>query len=341
QPTMPESPATSNPSPSSTSSASSKKGVWKTGAKGWNRVASAASNVARTASSVGGSVAGAAAGSRRKTTIADGTPGGVDPELARYQTFELSGASETSHGSNEKSSSSGNNHNNNNNVLKKTFKSIKKGAKKVDPRRVASAVKTSIQGENSNSSIANQLGTEEAEDAVLASVEKRSKNTVASEDGFRPAVEGETPPLRVNTLGSAFSRAFASSASGKESGASNSNGKLKMMAQQVMAAQRLERAVQMHKRASATNLGDNAKGHNHRRVRTLLDAIGNEDKAEEPEDAFGLDGDDFRDFHKVFDADPNEIKQPEMEETNRSSGTYSGSDEDEEPHEALEVNPRQ
>ena len=120
-------------------------------------MASAASNVAKTASQVGGG------SSRRKVdTISNEA---VDPESRR--TLDHNGISDNSLGSSKSNS-------NNKNMLQKTFKNIKKGAKKVDPRRVASAVKTQIQGDHSNS-LTSQLGTEEAEDAVLSSVEKRSK----------------------------------------------------------------------------------------------------------------------------------------------------------------------
>jgi hypothetical protein len=283
-------------------------------------MASAASNVAKTAGHVGGSVAGAAGvgGSRRKVNTTESAMNESDPELARI--LEHNGGSETGLSSKDKAGG-------NKSMLKKTFKNIKKGAKKVDPRRVASAVNSSF--------MRSQLGTEDAEDAVLASVEKRSKNTAAGEDGFRPAVEGEAPPMKVPSLGNAFVRAVASSNnSGKESNGKTSPS-MKMMVQQVMAAQRLERAVKMHKQASTADIGSLGKGRNHRRVRTLLDAIGNEEQEEEPEEAFG--GSDFRDFHKVFDADPNSLHEDRLDEirTSDASGSSGEVDGGDEPNESL------
>ncbi|KAL3920631.1 MAG: hypothetical protein SGILL_003161 [Bacillariaceae sp.] len=311
---MPESSAASNNPPK-------KNGVWKTGA---NIMASAASNVAKTASQVG--VGG---GSRRKVDSMTTT---VESDSMEHHSF-----SESSLETKDKTAG-------NKNVLQKTFKSIKKGAKKVDPRRVASAVKTQIQGDNNNnhysSSLASQLGTEEAEDAVLSSVGKRSKHTTAGEDGFRPAVEGERPPMSVPSLGTAFARAVASKrhSESKSGGGGRSSPSMKAMVQQVMAAQRLERAVMMHKQASSTaNVGGaHRKGNNHRRVRTLLDAIGNEDKEEEPEEAFG--GSDLRDFHKVFDADPSSMQDDRPEEIIHNPHSSRRSSEilgDSEPHESL------
>ena len=53
--------------------------------------------------------------------------------------------------------------------------------------------------------------TDEAEDAVLSSVEQRFKYTEKGVDGFHPAVKGETPPLGVPNLGYAMEKSLLSS----------------------------------------------------------------------------------------------------------------------------------
>eukprot|EP00537_Pseudo-nitzschia_pungens_P010899 CAMPEP_0172391710 /NCGR_PEP_ID=MMETSP1061-20121228/8053_1 /TAXON_ID=37318 /ORGANISM="Pseudo-nitzschia pungens, Strain cf. pungens" /LENGTH=1098 /DNA_ID=CAMNT_0013122399 /DNA_START=125 /DNA_END=3421 /DNA_ORIENTATION=- len=67
-------------------------------------------------------------------------------------------------------------------------------------------VRRGVRSYNRNDSMFNgfdrsMIYSDEAEDAVLSSVEKRAKNTEVGEDGFRPSVEGERPPLRVQNLG--------------------------------------------------------------------------------------------------------------------------------------------
>lgn len=80
---------------------------------------------------------------------------------------------------------------------------------------------------------------------------------------------------------------------------------LKLMTQKIMAAQRLERAALMHKKAYE---GDRGKSNQHRRARTLLGAIGDINHDREPEDAFSFHRDGFHDYHRMFDQDPTEMK---------------------------------
>ena len=276
-----------------------KNSVWKAGAKGFNKVASAASQVAKSATPGGFS-----SSSRRKMNeeqqVVDGTSTIHDDNNSSIDTPTTTTTSDTS-GKEKKG------------MFKKTLKSFNKAANKVNPLRIPNAMMKSggtKSHDNEEHDITRDLGTDEAEDAVLSSVEKRSRNTVAGEDGFRPAVEGESPPFGVPTLGNAFTRAFANSKSG--GGEKNADGttkrtspSLKMMTQQVMAMQRLERAAMMHKQASVTQFGER-KVHHHRRARTLLDTIGSveEEKKESEPDAFGLnEADHFRTFDKVFNED--------------------------------------
>lgn len=153
-------------------------------------------------------------------------------------------------------------------------------------------------------------------------------------------MDGESPPLRVPTLGNAFTPALLAVA---ENGGIDRNRKsgapsLKATTRKIMAIQRLERAAKMHQEASTrANISSNRQGH-HRRARTLLDAIGNVNHDQDaPEDLLLGNGDDFRDFHKVFDADPNEVKEKNYEEIQNSSGAASGDERQHEqtPHESL------
>jgi hypothetical protein len=124
-------------------------------------------------------------------------------------------------------------------------------------------------------------------------------------------------------LGKAFSS--ADGASKANGGGQKSLHSLKMMTQKVMTMQRLERAAKMHHEASTrVNRSNDRQGH-HQRARTWLDAIGHgTDDQDTPEDLLLGDGDDFRDFHKVFDADPNTMKERRLEEIYYSSGTDAG-----------------
>lgn len=111
-----------------------------------------------------------------------------------------------------------------------------------------------------------------------------------------------------------------------------------MMTQKIMAMQRLERAAKMHHDATArTTHGGNANGH-HRRARTLLDAIGNVKHDEDAQSELLLsEGNDFRDFHKVIDADPNDIKDKKAEDSLNSSRRISDGEnqDDQMPGESL------
>jgi hypothetical protein len=233
---MPEQPPSSS---SSSSSSGSKSSVWKKGAKSFNMVASAASNVAKTATGVGGGP------SRRKSN--DGQPATTydttNDSSATISTILEEGADSNRvprSGSKDKKG-----------MLKTTLNKAAKAANKVNPLRIAAPLKTAQADENTvkvaSSPVLHDLGADEAEDAVLSSVEQRSSKTKAGEDGFRPAVEGESPPFSVPTLGSAFSMALGNDMSsggncgGDGSTRRRSSPSLKMMTSKVMAMQRLER----------------------------------------------------------------------------------------------------
>jgi len=272
-------------------------------------VANAASSVAKTA---GGGAAGGGSSSRRK-----GDDGGEAIPMDDSSDAALSsqtGDASSRPGKEKKG------------MLKKTLKTFNKAANKVNPLRSSSKPsgpagtpsnddeKASEGGDleimstkTASSSLLNDLGTDEAEEAVLSSVENRSKNTTAGEDGFRPAVEGENPPFNVPTLGRAFQRAMAKSNEGNRKDG-RSSPSMKTMAQKVVAMKRLERAAMMHKQASVANFGGKKTNH-HRRARTLLDTIGNvEEEKKDGDDndaAFVFGGEDhFRGFDDIFNEDP-------------------------------------
>ncbi|KAG7359816.1 mechanosensitive ion channel [Nitzschia inconspicua] len=299
---------------------SSSSNVWKSGTKGLSKMANSASHAARAATDNIASVASSS--SRRKNnetgsyTCSSGEIGESDMDMSGYEKQPAK----------------------NKNMFKKTYKSLKKGANKVNPLRMAGAVMSQKDGDASRQlSMMDQLGTDEAEDAVLSSIEKRSSSTQAGEDGFRPAIDGETPPFRVPTLGNAFARAMTGSS--ENVGADDQKPptpSLKTMTQKIIAMQRLGRASKVHQDSSRTNTS-NAQGH-HRRARTLLDAIGNDKHDDDAQDDLLLgDGDNFRDFQKVFDADPNEYIEMREEGIHNSSGRISGEEEldEQSPHEGL------
>lgn len=165
----------SEASPSASSSKTS--GVWKTGTKGFNLMANAASSAAKTASINFSPVSGGRS-SPSLYKVPDG--GRVPSDHESSEAFSSRDLAESDNNTNEKSHSS----KNNNNVFKKTYKSLKRGANKVNPLRMAFPK----EGEE-KTSMSQRLGTDEAEDAVLSSVERRSRTTKAGEDGFRPAGE--------------------------------------------------------------------------------------------------------------------------------------------------------
>lgn len=144
--------------------------------------------------------------------------------------------------------------------------------------------------DNNASSLYKDLALDEAEEAVLANVEERGRRTVAAEDGFRPAVEGERPPLKVPSLGHAFMLHMASS--GPEDPKRSSSPSLKSMVQKVMAIQRFKGE------SSTKNFHGERKGQ-HRRARTLLTDM---DEAKANDFAFHQGG-HFSDMERAFNDD--------------------------------------
>lgn len=105
-----------------------------------------------------------------------------------------------------------------------------------------------------------QIGSDEAEAAVISNVEQRSRRTTANRDGFRPAVDGERVPLGVETLGHAFSTESIKSES--------------VSFQE--AVRRVQKAAKKaHARRRILTSRPDAKdgGHRHRRAHTLLTRI--------------------------------------------------------------------
>ena len=152
------------------------------------------------------------------------------------------------------------------------------------------------------------MDKDEAEDAVLSSVEQRAKYTQVGEDGFRPAVRGEFPPLRVPNLGVSMQSSIGST---KRS----STRSIQAASEQY----RMRGAAFRHKK----NLKGGHKGR-HRRAHTLLADMG------EDESDFGFGFKDSPDIAKTFrDYD---ISGSDTDERTDDLGT-----EDDEiyPHEGL------
>jgi hypothetical protein len=168
----------SEPPLSSTSSKSN--GVWKTGTKGLNMMASVASHAAKTASDNIAAVGRSTVSARHKSNDDEG--GVIHHDTEGSEVGSSRGLTDSDNKANEKPHGG-----KNKNVFKKTYKSLKKGANKVNPLRMATGKPPRDGNAGANYSMVHQLGTDEAEDAVLSSVEKRSSTTKAGEDGFRPA----------------------------------------------------------------------------------------------------------------------------------------------------------
>lgn len=151
--------------------------------------------------------------------------------------------------------------------------------------------------DRNTASLYRDLAMDEAEEAVLANVEERGRRTVAAEDGFRPAVEGESPPLKVPSLGLAFVAPTASSGPPEERGRAPSP-TMKSAVQKILAIQRLKGPNLMYTQSSTKNLNGERKGQ-HRRARTLLIDT---DEARANDFAFHR-GSHFLDIEKAFDDD--------------------------------------
>ena len=160
----------------------------------------------------------------------------------------------------------------------------------------------------------NMIYTDEAEDAVLSSVEQRAKYTQVGEDGFRPAVRGELPPLRVPNLGVLeYSNSMGSRGSSSRRSSTRSI--------QAAAEQYRNQRVSYRQNKTPSHKG------RHRRARTLLTDIGEDLRSNRLSDAFGFK--DAYDFDKTF---------IEEETSSQEDGrTDSGSIDDDEnyPHEGL------
>lgn len=182
------------------------------------------------------------------------------------------------------------------------------------------------------SSLYVDLRSDDAEDAVLSNVEKRGSKTVAAEDGFRPAVEGESPPFNVPSLGQAFYVPNKFPSSGDSGRASSPS--FRSIALKVLAAQRLGRAA-------PKNAAGERKGR-HRRAQSLLSEMDEENINQGgPSSDFGINkGRNFSDFEKVFgddassrldDSDDDKIGEVSFEVEGEADLTADG----EIPHEGL------
>lgn len=128
-----------------------------------------------------------------------------------------------------------------------------------------------------------QLVTDESEDAVLATVEERGANTQTGEDGFRPAVAGEKPPLNVPTLGNALLPPPSLKRDSSNGSKSYTQRMLGLQRQKSYAIRSLEKAQ-------------------HRRAKTLLTSLEGS-ISRRGDDYFGIAAEDdhFKDFDKIYD----------------------------------------
>ena len=130
---------------------------------------------------------------------------------------------------------------------------------------------------------------DDAEDAVLSSVEQRGMYTQVGEDGFRPAVRGELPPLRAPNLGVSMQSSIGST---KRSSTRS--------VQAAVEQYRLGRAAFRHKK----NMQGGHKGR-HRRAHTLLADMG-----EETDFRFGFnDSDDIAKTFRDYDISGDDIDE--------------------------------
>jgi hypothetical protein len=153
-----------------------------------------------------------------------------------------------------------------------------------------------------------QLVTDESEDAVLASVEERGAHTQTGEDGFRPAVHGETPPLNVPTLGNALMdppRLHRDASLGSQ----------KSYTQKLLGIQR--------QKTHTTRGWDHAK---HRRAKTLLTSM---EDSKKDGDYFGISAEDdhFREFDKLYGDDDNDRSGSKNGPERGEDGEYSDGDD--------------
>ena len=191
--------------------------------------------------------------------------------------------------------------------------------------------------------------SDEAEDAVLASVEERSKNTKTSEDGFRPAVKGESPPLQAPTFGNAFKpRPRLSSESSISAGKKGSSSS-RSLADKIQAMnQQIPRPGPLTRQQSNPLLPHQGQGQ-HRRAHTLLASIdGQHESSGRSSDAFGFSTKDlFSGFDKIYGDDNDDDREDNpssidamMDDGNQLLNDYiikdeRKSDEDNNPSETL------
>ena len=165
--------------------------------------------------------------------------------------------------------------------------------------------------------------TDEAEDAVLSSVEQRFKYTEKSVDGFHPAVKGETPPLGVPNLGYAMENSLlrSSSISIKSSSHSRRDSTLRLEA--------IATLQQLHKRNSFDKKSRRKDGH--RRANTLLSEM---DHGKISDNFAGFH--DPRDIDKTFRGYDRSVSEvSELAETENESNDDDDDDDDEYAHEGL------
>lgn len=155
--------------------------------------------------------------------------------------------------------------------------------------------------------------TDEAEDAVLSSVEQRFKYTEKGVDGFHPA-KGETPPLGIPNLGYARETSMRSSSNSRRSST------LRMEA--------IATLQQLHKRNSFNKKSGRKDGH--RRANTLLSEM---DHGRISDNFGGFN--DPRDIDKTFRGYDSSVGEESDLPGTENESKDGDDDDDEYAHEGL------
>jgi len=152
-----------------------------------------------------------------------------------------------------------------------------------------------------------KMSDSDAENAVLSSVEQRFKYTQKGEDGFHPAVKGETPTLGISSLDALENSLRSSTSNSRRSSTQSFN--------RMMLSQRMEaRAAFVNKQNSVREKTGHKGGH-HRAHTLLSNMIGNEADHVRISDSFGGFR-DARNIDKTFrDYDSSDEEQDDFLET--------------------------
>ena len=160
-------------------------------------------------------------------------------------------------------------------ITKASGKAVQGTAKTLNPTNLFKKSKRKSNKDN----LYEDLGTDAAEEYLLEALEARGRSTIPNGDGFRPAVEGEKPPLGLDTLGNAFD---------EEAPAPRPN--YRNMAR--MAHQQSQRKLMDSNSMdedNSNNVPTSIQMKNHQRVQSLLESINDNEEEEEDENEMQRD----------------------------------------------------